>query len=263
MSMNPKITDWQGQRVWLLGASSGIGAALAKALAAKGARVAVSARRADVLKQLVSELPKGLGLALPCDAGQPAEIAAAMATLNAQWGGVDLAIYAAGVWEPANADNFTPDQIDSTLDINLRAPMHFAQQLVPNLIAQGSGALAFISSVAGYRPLPQALLYGTSKSALNYFAGALHIDLAPKGIGVFLINPGFVETPMTAANQFPMPAIISAERAAQEIIDGFAAGVFEMHFPKRFTRGLRALSWLPDGLYYSLMRRMGSQPDGK
>jgi NAD(P)-dependent dehydrogenase (short-subunit alcohol dehydrogenase family) len=257
MAMNPKINHWQGQRVWILGASSGIGEALARALTARGARVAVSARRAAALKQLVSELPDGLGLALPCDAGIPTEVAAAMATLQQRWGGVDLAIYAAGIWEPASADHFTPAQIDSTLDINLRAPMHFAHQTVPHLIAQGTGAIAFISSVAGYRPLPQALLYGTSKAALNYFAGTLHLDLAPRGVGVFLINPGFVDTPMTAVNRFRMPAIISAERAAQEIIKGFTAGDFEIHFPKRFTRSLRALGWLPDSLYYPLVRKMG------
>ena len=259
MTMNPKISSWHGKRVWILGASSGIGEALARALTAQGARVALSARRATVLKRLVSELPDGLGLALPCDAGDPAELAAASGTLQERWGGIDLAIYAAGVWEPASADNFTPAQIDSTLDINLRAPMHVAHQIVPQLLAQSSGAIAFISSVAGYRPLPQALLYGTSKAALNYFAGTLHLDLAPHGIGVFLINPGFVETPMTADNHFRMPAIISAERAAQEIINGFAAGDFEIHFPKRFTRSLRALGWLPDALYYPLVRKMGER----
>ena len=262
MAMNPKIYDWHGKRVWILGASSGIGEALARALTAHGARVAVSARRTAMLTKLVNEFPCDLGLALPCDGGKPAEVAAAMATLQSNWGGVDLAIYAAGIWEPASADNFTPAQIDSTLDINLRAPMHFAQQIVPQLLAQGSGAVAFISSVAGYRPLPKALLYGTSKAALNYFAGALHIDLAPRGIGVFLINPGFVETPMTVANRFTMPAIISAERAAQEILDGFAAGDFEIHFPKRFTRSLRALGWLPDAFYYPLVRKMGGKPHG-
>lgn len=260
--MNPKISDWHGKRVWILGASSGIGEALARALTAHGARVAVSARRAGMLAKLADELPDALGLALPCDGGKPAEVAAAMATLGERWGGVDLAIYAAGVWEPADADDFTSAQIDNTLDINLRAPMHFAQLIVPQLLAQGSGAIAFISSVAGYRPLPQALLYGTSKAALNYFAGALHIDLAPRGIGVFLINPGFVETPMTAVNRFRMPAIISAECAAREILDGFAAGTFEIHFPKRFTRGLRALGWLPDTLYYPLVRKMGGGNHG-
>lgn len=259
--MNRQIKDWRGQRVWLLGASSGIGAALARALTAQGAHVAVSARRADLLKKLVSELPDKQAMALPCDAGKPSDIAAALSTLEQRWSGIDLAIYAAGTWEPASAEHFNPAQIDSTLDINLRAPMHFAQQLIPQFLAQGGGALAFISSVAGYRPLPQSLLYGTSKSALNYFAGALHLDLAPRGIDVFLINPGFVDTPMTAVNRFPMPAIISAERAAKEILAGFAAGDFEIHFPKRFTRGLRALGWLPDMLYYPLVRKVGGARD--
>jgi short-subunit dehydrogenase len=258
--MNPRITDWQGLRVWIVGASSGIGEALARELAARGARVALSARRRELLDRIARELPQSL--ALPCDAADPAALEAAARQLDELWQGIDVAIYAAGTWHPASASEFDGARIDATLDINLRGAMHFAAVLVPRLLRQGEGtaghgrALAFVGSVAGYRPLPRALLYGTSKAALNYFAGALHLDLAPRGLGVFLINPGFVETPMTAVNDFPMPALVPTERAVREIVAGFARGNFEIHFPRRLSWTLKALGLLPDGLYYPLMRKL-------
>jgi short-subunit dehydrogenase len=258
--MNPRITDWQGLRVWIVGASSGIGEALARDLAARGARVALSARRRELLDRLAAELPESL--ALPCDAADPAALAAAACRLDELWQGIDVAIYAAGVWHPVSATEFDGARIDATLDINLRGAMHFAAVLAPRLLRRGEGtaghgrALAFVGSVAGYRPLPRALLYGTSKAALNYFAGALHLDLAPRGVGVFLINPGFVETPMTAVNDFPMPGQVTVERAVREIVAGFARGSFEIHFPRRLSWTLKALGLLPDGLYFPLMRKL-------
>jgi short-subunit dehydrogenase len=258
--MNPRITDWQGLRVWIVGASSGIGAALARELAARGARVALSARRRELLQQLAADLPQSL--ALPCDAADPAAIEAAACRLDELWQGIDVAIYAAGIWHPVSATEFDGARIDATLDINLRGAMHFAAALAPRLLRRGEGnaghgrALAFVGSVAGYRPLPRALLYGTSKAALNYFAGALHLDLSPRGLGVFLINPGFVETPMTAVNDFPMPALVPVERAVREIVAGFARGSFEIHFPRRLSWTLKALGLLPDRLYLPLVRML-------
>jgi NAD(P)-dependent dehydrogenase (short-subunit alcohol dehydrogenase family) len=253
MSANPKLRNWSGKRVWILGASSGIGAALARALAAKGARVAISARRKEALDALAAT-DKNLW-ALPCDAAHPAQQAEALHQLDQHWGGLDVAIYAAGIWQAARAEAMDAHAIDATLDINLRGAMHFARQVLPRFVTQGHGDIGLISSVAGYRPLPEAVLYGTSKAALSYFAGVLHIDLARQGIGVRLINPGFVDTPMTEVNRFKMPAIISSAQAAEEIIAGYAAGDFEIHFPKRFTRSLKALKVVPDSLYYLAMRR--------
>ena len=125
--------------------------------------------------------------------------------------------------------------------------MRLAARLIPRLLKQGGGALAFVSSVAGYRRLP--------KAALINFAETLYLDLAPRGVSVFLINPGFVATSMTAANDFAMPALITPQQAAVEIIGGFARGSFEIHFPRRFTRWLRLLRILPYRLYFALVRR--------
>lgn len=259
--MNPRIVDWRGKRVWLLGASSGIGAALARALAQRGARVAISARRVEPLDALVETIPGAV--AMPCDASSPSEMAHVLAGVQRRLGGLDVAIYAAGIWQPATAATMDAVAIDTTLDINLRGAMHFANLVVPVLRAQQSGAIGFISSVAGYRPLPQALLYGASKAGLSYFAGVLHVDLAREGIGVQLINPGFVDTPMTAKNRFRMPALIGSDEAARAIIAGYADGDFEIHFPKRFTRGLKALALLPDALYLPLVKRVSGGRRGR
>jgi short-subunit dehydrogenase len=122
-------------------------------------------------------------------------------------------------------------------------------------MAQGSGGIALCSSVAGYRGLPTSLVYGPTKAALINLAETLWLDLSSRGLGVWLINPGFVRTPLTDRNEFRMPALISAEEAARHILDGFASGRFEIHFPKRFTRWLRVLRLLPYGLYFRLVRR--------
>lgn len=254
---NPRLRDWRERRVWILGASSGIGAALARALAGQGARVALSARRAEALTALGAGLAGSL--VLPCDAAQPATMRQAHAELVRQWGGIDLAVYAAGVWHPREASAIDDDAIDATLDVNLRGAMHFAATLLPGMRADGQGAIAFIGSVAAYGALPQACLYGASKAGLAYFAATLHLELAPRGIGVFLVSPGFVDTPMTAVNEFPMPAMIAPDVAAREILAGFAAGDFEVHFPKRLSRPLRWARLLPDSLYFPLARTLAGE----
>jgi short-subunit dehydrogenase len=126
---------------------------------------------------------------------------------------------------------------------------------VPTLLGQGNGAIGIVSSVAGYRGLPKALIYGASKAALINFAETLYLDLHPRGLGVYLINPGFVRTPLTARNDFRMPHLIDADQAAREIVAGIEHGDFEIHFPKAFTRQLKLLRLLPYRLYFAAVRR--------
>jgi NAD(P)-dependent dehydrogenase (short-subunit alcohol dehydrogenase family) len=251
--MNKPVRDWPGQRVWIIGASSGIGAALALALLERGARVAVSARRADALNALTAGHP--LTRVLAFDVTERSACDRAGDELFTAWGGIDLVVFCAGAYAPMRAWELDRDRIDQLIDINLRAPMAAAARLIPRLLKQGGGALAFVSSVAGYRGLPQAAAYGPTKAALINFAETLYLDLAPRGISVFLINPGFVATPMTAANDFAMPALITPQQAAEEIIAGFARGSFEIHFPRRFTRWLKLMRILPYSLYFALVRR--------
>jgi NAD(P)-dependent dehydrogenase (short-subunit alcohol dehydrogenase family) len=256
--MNKPITDWRGKRVWLLGASSGIGAALARALLLQGARVAVSARSTAKLETVVRDCPAGV--VLPCDAADPASIAKAWQSLLQQWQGVDLAIYIAGDYVPMRAWAVDMAAAQRMIDVNLVGAVNFAACVVPQLLAQDDapvrGEIAFVASVAGYRGLPKSLIYGPTKAALINFAEALALDLQPRGIGVRLINPGFVATPLTAGNDFSMPALQSAEEAAASIIAGYCSRAFEIHFPKRFTCVMKLLALLPARLYFPLVRRL-------
>ena len=127
--------------------------------------------------------------------------------------------------------------------------------MLPHLLAQRGGHLSLVSSVAGYRGLPKALAYGPTKAALINLAETLYLDLAPLGIGVSIVNPGFVRTPLTAGNEFHMPALITPEQAAREILAGLARGKFEIHFPKRFTRWLKLMRHLSYGAYFAAVRR--------
>lgn len=253
MPLNPKITDWQGKRVWLIGASSGIGAALARALIGLGARVAATARNEKALGELVAG-HKG-ALAIAADVTDADSLKAAHARLARGWHGLDAAIYLAGLYKPQRAWELTVADARAHVEANLMGVYHFLPLVIPGFLRQGSGAIGIVSSVAGYRGLPQSLAYGPTKAALINLAEALYLDLAPKNVGVYVINPGFVETPMTAQNTFPMPAIVTPEVAADEILKGFAAGEFEITFPKRFTRMLQALRLLPYAAYFPAVKR--------
>jgi len=251
--LNTPITDWRDRRVWIVGASSGIGAALAADLDARGARLALSARSADRLRQQAEGFRDAL--ALPLDVTDAGAFIPAMMQILDTWGGVDLVILNAGTYAPLRAWELTIDNARQTVHTNLLGVMDGVAAVVPQLLRQGHGALAVVASVAGYRGLPRAMAYGPSKAALINFAETLYLDLAPRGVSVFLINPGFVATPLTARNDFEMPALISAEEAARRIIDGFASGRFEIHFPRRFTGVLKMLRMLPDRLYFHLISR--------
>jgi short-subunit dehydrogenase len=248
--MNPKITDWQGKRVWLVGASAGIGAALAQELAKRGARLALSARNEEKLRAL--NIPDGL--ILPCDATDVTSLESALRHLLGQFSGIDLVIYLAGDYVPMRADNFDLAQAENVITVNFLAAMRLTATVLPHLHA--GGGIAFVASVAGYRGLPKALAYGPGKAALIHFAEVLHLDLAPKNMGVWVINPGFVATRLTAKNDFTMPALISPEEAAILTVDGLKRGNFEIHFPKRFTRFMKLMALLPYGLYFPIVRRI-------
>jgi len=252
--MNPKITEWKDKRVWLLGASSGIGAALGQLLLARGARVALSARNSDRLKVVAGGAPGSL--LLPCDVADESSLHAAWHELLAEWGGVDVAIYLAGDYLPMRAWELDMEKARHMIAVNMTGAVCFTACVVPQLLKQNAGQIAFVASVAGYRGLPRSLIYGPTKAALINFAEALYLDLEPKGIGVRVINPGFVATPLTAQNDFSMPALITPEAAAQATLDGFAGSSFEIDFPKRFTRVMKLLAHLPYRLYFPLVRRL-------
>ncbi len=256
MAFNPPIRQWSGRRVWIIGASTGIGAALARQLAVAGARVALSARGREKLDALAADLPQAL--VLPLDVRHAGQQSEAYARIREAWGGADLVIFNAGTYSPMRADAFDLALMNEHFAINYHGVVGGLAAVLPDFLAREreAPALAIVSSVAGFRGLPGALAYGPSKAALINLAETLYLDLSPRGIGVFLITPGFVDTPLTKQNQFKMPALISADQAATEIIEGFGRGDFDMHFPKRFTRWLKLLRLVPYGLYFRAVRKM-------
>ena len=259
MALNPKIIDWRNRRVWLLGASSGIGAALAQALAERGAQVILSSRYAESLERMCTALPGEGHLALACDATQPAQLEGACATLKAHWASIDMAIYLAGDYEPLRAEDFTPAAVRRLCEVNYLGAVNFSYAVLPLLPCDNSGGLVLVSSVAGYRGLPKALGYGPAKAALIHFAETLYLDLHPRGTGVWVVNPGFVATRLTAQNDFRMPALITPEVAAEAFLQGLAGGGFDIHFPKRFTRFMKLLRLLPYCLYFKLVARTAGE----
>ena len=257
MSLNPRITNWTGRTVWLVGASTGIGRATAQRLHERGARVIVSARTAATLQQFTSEHPASEAIAF--DATDRDAVRAAARRIFEEHGRIDLAVYCAGTYSAMRATEFDLGVALHHQQVNYVGALYLLDAVLPQLLQQAAGGeaahLSLVSSVAGYRGLPKSLAYGPTKAALINLAETLYLDLQPKGVGVSVVNPGFVETPLTAQNEFRMPALISSEKAAAEIVRGWEQGLFEIHFPKRFTHMLKAMSYLSDGLYFAAIRR--------
>ena len=252
--MNPKIIDWGTQRVWVIGASTGIGAETARLLLQKGARVALSARRAEPLHEIANG--RQSALIAPLDITDHASILAARDQIMQAWQGIDLVLVVAGGYNEMRADTFDLATVNNLIDLNLRGVFNCLDAVLPEMLAQSHGGIGIVASVAGYSGLPKALIYGPTKAALINLCESLYLDLHPRGLAVYLINPGFVETPLTAGNDFKMPALISATTAAGNLVDGIEAGEFHIHFPKRFTNWLRLARLLPYRWYFPLIRKV-------
>ena len=250
--LNPPMVDWHGKTVWIVGASSGIGAATAAALHARGARVIVSARKAAALHDFTAQHPGSQALVL--DATDRQAVQAAAESLLAS-GPLDSVLYCAGHYNAMRAFAMDGPDLERHLLVNYTGALYLLQAVVPALLAQGHGHISLVGSVAGYRGLPNSLAYGPTKAALANLAETLYLDLRDKGVGVSLVSPGFVQTPLTANNAFDMPALITPEQAAAAMLHGWAKGQFEIHFPKRFTLWMQLLRLLPDRLFFPLVRR--------
>lgn len=251
--LNPPQVDWAGKRVWIVGASSGIGQATAAALHGLGARVIVSARKAEALAAFVATHAGSQALAL--DVTQREAVQAAAARLLVQ-GPLDCVVYCAGHYTAMRADALDVDDMLRHGAVNYNGALYLLDAVLPALLARGTGHISLVGSVAGYRGLPNSLAYGPTKAALINLAETLYLDLHTKGLGVSIINPGFVQTPLTAGNDFTMPALLTPEQAATAILQGWARGAFEIHFPKRFTLWLKALRIMPNRLFFQLVRRI-------
>jgi short-subunit dehydrogenase len=251
MSLNPCITDWREKRVWIIGASSGIGAALARQMRQKGARLAISARSQADLREIAEEGT----LVMPLDVTHADAVKWVWDELLIQWGGVDMVVYCAGVYTPMRSWRLDLSVVKQSIETNLQGAYNLLDAILPNYLKQAAGSICILASVAGYTGLPKALAYGPSKAALINLAQILYTDLSAKGVGVYLVNSGFVDTRLTEKNDFKMPALVSAEQAAAEIFKGIGQGRFEIHFPKRFTFWMKLLSRLPDRFRFLLLKK--------
>lgn len=238
-------------RIWLTGASSGIGEALVAPLLDAGARVALTSRRRDVLDSIAGRFPAQSGrlLVAPADVTDRSSIRAAVQAIDSAWGGVDLAILNAGTHAPVSAIEFDIEPYIQVMTLNFFSVLYCIDAVLPQMLARGSGYIAGVASLAGYRPLPTAAAYGASKAALAYALQAMRFDLEPRGVDVTVINPGFVRTPLTDLNTFHMPALIDAADAARMIVRGLRRRRKEIHFPARFSWTLKAMRVLPYPIY--------------
>ena len=242
------MTDWQGKRYWLVGASEGLGAALAHRISRMGAEVIVSARNADRLAELVEALP-GRARAVPMDVSDDASVAEAAKAV----GEIDGMVYLAGVYWPQPSTRWTPEQVTAMADVNFTGAVRVLGQVVPGMVARDAGHIVLTGSLSGFRGLPGAIGYAASKAGIMSLAESMRADLWRTGVRVQLANPGFIETRLTDKNDFHMPFIMSPEAAAGEMFELMCdERRFQKHFPRLFSYLFRVSRFLPDWLYYRL-----------
>ncbi len=226
---------------------------MARQLAAQGFKVVAIARRADELSKLASEASGGRIIPLPGDVTDRNAMRELVEQVEREHGAIALAFLNVGTYFPDSDDDIGGDGFRKTFAVNLDGTVNLIGPLVRAMKARGRGQIAVNASVAGYGGLPQAIAYSASKSALIAMCEALKFDLDRLGITIQLVCPGFVKTPLTDKNDFPMPFLISVEEAGQRIVDGFQHGGFEIAFPKRMAWMLKFINMLPYSVYFWLV----------
>ncbi|HEX5558972.1 MAG TPA: SDR family NAD(P)-dependent oxidoreductase [Gaiellales bacterium] len=239
---------------WITGGSSGIGAALAHELCRRGARVAITARRAEQLADVAASAP-GEAHVLPGDVREPAALEEVVAAVEANVGPIDLAVLNAGIWTQVDVGKWDSAIIREHIETNFMGMVHGLDAVLPRMLARRSGTIVGVASVAGYRGYTRAEAYGPSKAAEINLLESLRVDLGPLGVDVQLVNPGFVRTPLTEANDFPMPFMIEAPDAARRIADAIEKGKAETVFPLPYRVGMKLVRVAPVRLYTAVSRR--------
>lgn len=240
---------------WVTGASTGIGREIALQLAAQGVTVAASARSADKLASLGPAIRP-----YPLDVTDRSAVLATLETIERELGPIDLAILAAGTYSPVDVEEFDPAIFELAMATNYGGVVNALAGLLPRMSSRRIGHLAWIASVAGYVGLPKAAAYGPSKAALINLAESLKPDLDRKGIAVSVINPGFVETPLTAQNDFHMPFLMQTPEAARLSIAGLRRRKFEIAYPWRFVFIMKLARLLPYAVFFQLIRSVVATP---
>lgn len=241
------MRDWQNKRYWIVGASEGLGRAVAQKVSAVGASVVLTARSENRLQDLADQLP-GRAEVVPCDVSDDASVADAAKAA----GEVDGLIYLAGVYWPQSADEWDADQVVKMLDINLTGAARVLGHVVPPMVARDAGHIVLTGSLSGFRGLPNSIGYGASKAGLMALAEAMYADLRTTNVDVQLVNPGFIRTRLTEKNDFKMPMIMEPEDAGREFFDHMNDDSFARNFPRSFGALFRLANFLPDAIYYRL-----------
>ncbi|MGL4636582.1 MAG: SDR family NAD(P)-dependent oxidoreductase [Beijerinckiaceae bacterium] len=243
---------------WITGASSGIGRGVALEMARRGWTVAVSARRESELEALALEASgfKGRIVAHAVDVTNAEAMRMTLANIEGAHGPVALAFFNAGIAPYISAPNIDVAAVKQAFDVNVMGVVHGIAAVMPVMAERGFGQLSVNASIAGYGGLPRSSAYGATKAALINMCESLRFDCQKLGLIMQLVNPGFIETPLTDKNDFPMPFLMKNDDAAKRVCDGFAKGGFEITFPRRFSYILKAINLLPYPLYFAIVGKM-------
>jgi NADP-dependent 3-hydroxy acid dehydrogenase YdfG len=241
------MTGWAGKRYWLVGASEGLGQALAQVMSRAGVEVIVSARNAERLAQVVAELP-GPARAVPVDVASDDSVAAA----TAEVGQIDGVVFLAGLYWPTRAQDWDAARVTQMCDVNLTGCARILGAVMPQFAARGSGHVVITGSLSGFRGLPGAIGYAASKAGTMALAESMYADLRGSGIKVQVANPGFIRTRLTEKNDFSMPFLMEPDQAAQQMWEHMNTDAFKRSFPMVFSWLFRLSQFLPDWAYYRL-----------
>lgn len=241
------MRNWKGKRYWLVGASDGLGAALARQMSEAGAHVIVSARSEDKLQAVIESLP-GEGSLQTVDVSDDASVTAALEAL----GHIDGVVFLAGVYWPFSAQEWNAEQANAMADVNFTGLMRVMGRVVPQFVARDAGHIVITGSLSGFRGLPGSIGYTASKAATMSLAECMYADLRESGVEVQVANPGFIKTRLTEKNNFKMPFLMTPEEAAEHMLRHMNSGHFKKSFPTLFSWVFRGSQLLPDWLYFRI-----------
>ena len=241
--------------IWITGASTGIGKSLAIKFSKNGWKVAISARRAEILND-ISRQNENI-FPFPLDVTNREDCKKVFLEIKNKLQNIDICVFSTGTWDPKKEKEIDVDQIENVMKVNFFGTLNTIKSVEKYFKESGKGHISIVSSIAGYRGLPNSTGYGPSKSALNNLTESLYFDFKKYGVRISLISPGFIKTPMTDKNDFKMPFLKTSEYAADKIYDGLVnTNVFEIHFPKQLTLTLKFLKILPNWLYLKLVGKL-------
>ena len=241
--------------IWITGGSTGIGKALAIKFASKGWNVAISARRENLLNEISNNEQNIHGF--PLDVTDKQKCKEVFEEIKNKFKNIDICFFSTGTWDPKKEKDIDIDQIENVFKVNFFGTLNSIKAVEEYFKNKKSGTICIVSSIAGYRGLPNSTGYGPSKSALNNLAESLYFDFKRSNVRICLVSPGFIKTPMTDKNDFKMPFLKTTEYAAEKIYDGLInKNTFEIHFPKALTITLKILSFLPSKIYFGLVGKM-------